>query len=235
MRLKEYGKRIICLKKLYKQYRNHRKNILTILLKNLKYKGQKKYAIEYMMENPTKIIKQGDLLYYCDKRRYDDTNGKKPNYKDNSRAIELLRKENIPNCWYEIKRNGELYFMYVPELKELVDEKIMKNTKHRTDTFHKDLLKEKLQQCNYKCELTGLSVSDGNLSGDHWIPKYISGTSESKNCIILHKILNEKKNKHDPIEWFCKSLLTNFFTICKKVGMDIKDVKKKLIHFIQEY
>ena len=52
---------------------------------------------------------------------------------------------------------------------------------------------------------------------------------------ILNKILNEKKNKHEPIDWFCKSLLSNFLNICKKVGMDLQTVKDKLINFIQEF
>jgi len=226
---------IISLKIIYAKFKEHRINILEKFKRENKFRGQKAYAIEYMLKYPTKIIKQGDLLYYCDKRRNEDTGGNKPNFKDNSRGIEFLRKNIAPICWIEKRLNGELYFMYLPELKELFTDQIIKNTKYKNEGFSKEILLLKLKNCNYKCELTGISKSDGDLAGDHWNPKESGGTSNIENCIIMNKILNEKKNKHEPVSWFCKSLLTNFLNICKRTEMDLETVKKKLINFIQEF
>jgi 5-methylcytosine-specific restriction endonuclease McrA len=225
---------IIALPKMYRKFKEHRNNLFDEL--QVKYpKGQKKYAFEYMGKNSTKMVKQGDLLAYCDYRRNEDTNGKKPNFKDNSRAIESLRKDIAPNCWKEKKVDGELYFIYLPELKELITDEIIENTKHKNQGFSKEIINSKMVSSKYKCELTGLPVSEGHLAGDHWISKEGGGESNIENCVILNKILNEKKNKHDPIVWFCKSLLTNFLTICKRAGMDLETVKDKLIGFIQEF
>ena len=93
----------------------------------------------------------------------------------------------------------------------------------------------KTKNSNYKCELTGLPVTEGHLAADHWIPKESGGKSDPGNCVILNKLMNEKKNKHDPIDWFCKFLLTNFLNICKKTGMDLEIVKDKLINFIVKF
>lgn len=84
------------------------------------------------------------------------------------------------------------------------------------------------------CEITGLPASEGKLSADHFIPKEKGGKSDENNCVILNKILNEKKNKKMPNEWFCKSLLTNFMKICKRVGV-LEDCETKLINFIQDF
>lgn len=232
---KDIVHRIIALKRMYKIFKEHKINSLCEFKVKHNFKGQKAYAIEYMLKYPTKMVKQGDLLHYCDKRRNEDTNGKKPNFKDNSRGIELLRKNITPNCWMEKRLSGELCFMYVPELQESVTDEIIKNSKYKNEGFSKEILVSKLKNCNYKCELTGLPNSEGHLAGDHWNPKESGGESKIENCVILNKILNEKKNKHEPINWFCKSLLTNFLNICKKTGMDLETVKYKLINFIQEF
>lgn len=57
-------------------------------------KGQLKYVFEYLImpSNLDKFVKQGDVLLYCDQRRYEDTNGLKHNFKDNSRQVEKMRK-----------------------------------------------------------------------------------------------------------------------------------------------
>jgi len=235
LNIRDVVHKIIALKKMYQKFKEHRINILNKFKDNHKFKGQKAYAIEYMLEHPTRMVKQGDLLYYCDKRRNEDTGGVKPNFKDNSRGIESLRKDITPNCWMEKRLNGELYFIYLPELKELVTDKIIKNTKYKNEGFTREILVSKLENCNYRCELTGLPKSEGYLAGDHWNPKERGGDSKIENCVILNKILNEKKNKHEPTDWFCKSLLTNFLNICKRTGMDLKIVKEKLINFIQEF
>lgn len=228
--------KIIVLKKMYTTFKQHRIKVIIELKINAKIKkGQKLYAIEYMQKNSTKMVKQGDLLLYCDQRRNEDTNGKKPNFKDNSRQIEQLRKDKFPNRWKEKKENGELYFIYIPELQELVTEEILNNTQHKNKRFSKKILENKLNKSNFKCEITGLPVSEGHLAGDHWIPKERCGVSNSQNCVILNKILNEKKNNHNPLDWFCNSLLINFLNICKRTGMDIGNVKEHLIKFIQEF
>lgn len=232
---KEFVNKIITLKKLYVKFKEHRIKVLTELKIKNKFKGQKSYALEYMIKYPTKMVKQGDLLYYCDKRRNEDTNGKNPNFKDNSRGIEKLRRDILPNCWKEKKINGELYFIYLPELKELVTNEIVNNSKYKKDEFSKEIIKAKLYNCNSKCELTGLPISEGHLAADHWIPKESGGKSISQNCVILNKILNEKKNNHNPVDWFCKTLLTNFLNLCKRSGMDLGNVKNKIINFIQEF
>ena len=57
--------------------------------------GQLNYVFEYLMmsENLGKFVEQGKVLKYCDERRNEDTNGVKPNFKDNSRQVEKLRKD----------------------------------------------------------------------------------------------------------------------------------------------
>jgi hypothetical protein len=66
------------------------------------------------------------------------------------------------------------------------------------------------------------------------MPKEKGGLSDETNCIIINKILNEKKNKKMPIEWFCETLLTNFMNICRSVGI-LKECKEKLIKFIEDF
>ena len=241
-----FGKihRRIVMRKLVETFTEHRKNILKKLQdgipyrpgdKTYKFKGQKAYAIEYMLKYPTKMVKQRDLLHYCDERIKQDTKGAKNGYADNSRQIEYLRKNLLSEYWIEKKIGNELYFIYLPEKIELITNEIQENSKHKNNSFSKKIITKKLRDCGYKCELTGLSTSEGNLAADHWEPKEGGGESVEKNCVILNKILNEKKNKHNPIVWFCESLLTNFLEICKKTGMDLETVKTKLIGFIQEF
>jgi len=75
----------------------------------------------------------------------------------------------------------------------MITDEIIENTKHRNDRFSKEIIKSKMDSSNYKCELSGLPVSEGHLAGDHWIPKEGGGESNIDNCIILNKILNEKR------------------------------------------
>ena len=232
-KLKKIFNIVYVVVKMYPVYKKHRIYILNKYKDQKKFRGQKSYAVDYMIKFPTKMVKQGDVLLYCDQRRNEDTKGEKPNYKDNSRQIEHLRNNTDPHCFLGKYKNGEYYFMYVPENQELVIEEIIENTKN--DDFSKEIIISKTKSANYKCELTGLPVSEGHLAADHWISKKNGGESNIKNCVILNKILNEKKNKHDPIVWFCKFLLTNFLNICKRTGMDLETVKSKLISFIQEF
>lgn len=208
---------------------------LIVNAKNHK-KGQLYYVFEFLMkpENLYKFVKQGDILLYCDKRRSEDTNGKQKNFADNSRAVEKMRKDLYPLQWIEVKKGGELWFKYMPQNKKYICKDLYENHKHKSDCFKKNIIEEKLCETNYMCEITGLPMSEGKLAADHFIPKEKGGKSENINCIILNKILNEKKNKKMPIEWFCETLLTNFMNICKKVGL-LQECKEKIIKFVQEF
>lgn len=188
------------------------------------------YVFQYLRSpnNLNKFIKQGDLLKFCDDKRNQFTNGEKPNYKDNSRAVESLRKNKLPLEWIEIKKKGELYFKYCPENKQFVSNDIIERNRYKNVGFSKELINSKLEECNYLCEITGLPSAQGQLAADHFIPKEKGGLNNKNNCIIINKILNEKKNNHDPVAWFCKSILTNFINICKRTGMDLNKVKDQI-------
>jgi hypothetical protein len=192
-------------------------------------RGQLKYALEFIRTRLFRFVKQGDVAHYCDQRRNQDTHGEKPNFKDNSRQLEKLRTELYPHMWQEVTKSGELYFKFDPFQKLHIDTTIV--SEHRKDGFSKDIIQTQLKISNYRCEITGVS---GILAADHFIPKEKGGLSTSANCVILHKLLNEHKNKHMPIEWFCESLLTNFMNICRRVGL-LEECKQKLIRFIESY
>ena len=196
--------------------------------------GQKKYAFEYMMAHAGKFVNQGQMSLYCDSRRREDTDGKRGGYSDNSRQLESLRKVLLPKEWLEVKRRDGLYFIFCPFTKELVTAEAWERQKHKKDRFSKDLIKSALEKANFKCEITGLPASEGKLAADHWFPKEKGGKSEQSNCVILNKILNEKKNNHTPLTWFTKHLLTNFLNICQRMG-NLDEIKEGLIAFIQEF
>jgi 5-methylcytosine-specific restriction endonuclease McrA len=119
-------------------------------------------------------------------------------------------------------------------MKEKICSQIIDNHKHKNNSFSKSIIDEKLKLSNYKCCITGIPQDNGNLAADHFIPKEKGGLSDYNNCIIINKILNEKKNKKLPIEWFCETLLTNFLNICKNIGI-LEECKDKIIKFIQEF
>ena len=216
------------------RYKRQRNEELTDLKSKFRPNSQKWFAIEYMLKHPFMFVNQGELLHYCDSRRNEVTNGIHKGYRDNSRGIESLRKDKFPLCWEERKVNKSLYFKYIPQKKEWVNEEIIHYSNKKTG-FPKKIIKEKLQEANFKCELTGLPQEEGKLAADHWFPKEKNGENIKENCVIINKILNEKKNKTPPLEWFCGYLLNNFMNICKKTGMDIEDVKKSLINYIKEW
>ncbi len=210
---------------------------LSLIKKANKHKkGQLVYVFEYLLkpEHLNRFVKQGDILVYCDKRRNEDTNGQHPNYKDNSRQVEKMRKDIYPLEWEEVSKNGELWFKYLPEKKRYVADNIINVHKHKKDTFDKFTIREKMELCNYKCSITGIPQHNGDLAADHFIPKEKGGLSNSNNCVIINKLLNEQKNKKMPVEWFCETLLLNFMNICKNVNI-LDECKEKLIQFIKDF
>lgn len=210
---------------------------LHLIVKAKKHKkGQLFYVFEFLMkpENLYKFVKQGDILLYCDKRLSEDTNGKRKNYKDNSRQVEKMRKDIYPLEWIEVSKEKELWFKYMPQNKIYICNDLYNQHKNKSDCFTKNIIEEKLCETNYMCEITGLPATEGKLAADHFIPKEKYGRSEKNNCIILNKILNEKKNNKMPIEWFCETLLTNFMNICRKIGL-LQECKEKIIKFVQEF
>jgi 5-methylcytosine-specific restriction endonuclease McrA len=195
-------------------------------------RGQLLYCFEYMKKKSNMYINIGEMLLYCDKRRNEDTNGKQKNFRDNSRAFEIFRKDRYPLVWKEFTYNRNKYILYSPKQKEDITSEIIENSNSKKDKFTKNIIEEKLKVYNYACAITGIPQSDGGLAADHFVPKEKGGKSTNDNCIILNKLLNEKKNNEMPIPWFCKTLLTNFMDICKSVGIN---PKKQLIEFIENY
>ena len=188
-----------------------------------------------MITIPMKYMDQGELLTYCDKRRSEITEGKHKGYRDNSRGIEFLRKNIFPLRWDEKKVDGCLKFIYIPELENRQKDKIVEMS-HKNTGFSQNLIKKRMEEAKYICEWTGLPLSNGKLAADHFFPKESGGKSCESNCVILNKILNEKKNKHHPLDWFIKGILTNFLNICNRaMNGDINSVKEKLIEFIKDF
>ena len=68
--LKDIVKNIIVLIKAYPVYKKHKINELKKLQTRKKFKGQKKYTIEFMLKDPTKMVEQIELLQYCDRRMF---------------------------------------------------------------------------------------------------------------------------------------------------------------------
>ena len=189
------------------------------------------YALEYMLEKGV-WLKVKDVGKHVSDRKFEDTGEV---VGDPPRQFELLRKNILPLSWLETKIKRDKYVCFCPERVFWQDQEVINNSKHKNQNFSNELITTKLSECKYICELTHLPMSEGSLAADHWIPKEGGGKSELQNCVIINKILNEKKNKYEPVNWFCKSLLTNFLKICNKTGMNMNEVKDKLIKFIQEF
>jgi hypothetical protein len=178
-----------------------------------------------------KYVRNKDVQEYCNQRTKDETG--QP-LGDPPRAFEILRKDRLPLEWSEYKYKRNKYVKYTPRMKEKISKEIIDTHKNKKDSFGKEMIEEKLKVSNYKCCITGIPQDNGDLAADHFIPKEKGGLSVPENCIIINKILNEKKNKKMPIEWFCDTILTNFMNICKNVGI-LEECKKKLITFIEEF
>jgi len=194
-------------------------------------KGANLYAFEYLKLNLNKYVRIKDVQEYCNMRTKEETGNP---LGDPPRAFEILRKDKLPLEWSEIKYRKNKYVKYATHMKEKVCSQIIDNHKHKNDSFNKSIIDEKLKLSNYKCCITGIAQDNGNLAADHFIPKEKGGLSDYNNCIIINKILNEKKNNKLPIEWFCETLLTNFLNICKNVGI-LEECKDKIIKFVQQF
>ena len=194
-------------------------------------KGANLYALEYLQLHLNKFVKIKDVQEYCNTRTKEKTG--QP-LGDPPRAFEILRKDRLPLEWTEIKYRKIKYVKYTPHIKDKICNSIVINNQNKDDKFSKSIIDEKMKLSNYKCSITGIPQENGDLAADHFLPKEKGGLSTFENCVIINKILNEKKNNKLPIEWFCQTLLTNFMNICKDVGI-LEECKTKLISFIENY
>jgi hypothetical protein len=165
-----------------------------------------------------------EISNYCSEERKQNTG---IGFGDGPRQFESFRCDKTPGHWHEDKIGRCKYVKFkIPTGEEIIVSK--------DHGFAKDLQDKRLKESNNKCEITGLPFTEGKLACDHWCPKEKGGESDEKNCVILNKILNEKKNNHLPEDWFCNHLLKNFLNVCKRMG-NIENVKSKLIKFIEEF
>ena len=192
-------------------------------------KGANYYAFEYMKSRLNRYVKIKDVQEYCNKRTKEETGHP---LGDPPMAFEILRKDKLPLEWSEIQYRKIKYVKYTPHIKNNLSDDIIALHKHKKEGFDKLLIERKLAEANYRCSITGITMSA--LAADHFIPKEKGGLSTSDNCVIINKILNEQKNKKMPIEWFCETLLTNFMRICKRVGI-LEECKSKLVVFINNF
>lgn len=192
------------------------------------------FAFEFMAKYPGEYVLCKEVQEHCSLRNKEV---KGEILGDPPRAFELCRKNVMPLDWSEVQVGRYKLVRYTPEKRQNATESIVEQTKHRNDGFTSSLIKKKLEECGYKCEITGLPMSDGKLAADHFQPKEQGGQSIESNCVILNKILNEKKSNHEPIEWFCKTLLTNFLVICKRVGGTemLESCKSRIISFVNSF
>jgi 5-methylcytosine-specific restriction endonuclease McrA len=198
-------------------------------------RGQKKYAFEYMKTHAGRFVMQGDLLAYCDRRRAEDTQGKRKNFKDNSRAIETMRKDKLPLEWAEIYVDGQLWFKYDPTVKERCTQEVVDRHAHKMDTFSNQTIITRIMAAKHRCEITGIPlVKSGDANADHFIPREKGGLSTEENCVILGSHLNTSKNNSMPIPWFCKTLLSNFLRICQRVGC-LDEAKEQIDKFVRDF
>ncbi len=170
-------------------------------------KGANLYAFEYLRLNLNKYVRIKDVQEYCNKKTIEKTGNP---LGDPPRAFEILRKNKLPLEWSEIKYKNNKYIKYTPCVLYKFSKEIIDINKNKNHNFTKNIIEDKLKLSNYKCSITGIPKENGDLAADHFIPKEKGGSSDFNNCIIINKILNEKKNKKMPIEWFCETLLTNF-------------------------
>jgi hypothetical protein len=220
------GKRMVLLRKVlhWKQLDYGEKKA------NVK-KGANKYAFEFMRMNVGKFVRLVDVQDYSSEQRKKAVGRA---LGDPPRSFEILRKDRLPLEWEEFEAGGYKYVKYSPHKKFEHTEKIVDAHKNRKDGFSKQVITEKLEHYGYKCAITGLPVSEGALAADHWIPKEKGGLSVPGNCVILNKVLNEKKNNMMPVEWFMTGPMENFMKACVAAGMDKESVKAELMRALEK-
>lgn len=193
-------------------------------------RGANSYAFDFMRKNAGRFVRLADVQEYCSEQHKKATGRV---LGDPPRAFEILRKDKLPLEWDEFEIRGLKYVKYAPHKKAQCTDTIVDAHKNRGDGFSKKVISSKLEQFGFKCAITGLPISEGALAADHWVPKEKGGLSEPSNCVILNKVLNEKKNNMMPVEWFASGPLKNFLDVCKSTGMDMDTVKEELIRSIQ--
>jgi 5-methylcytosine-specific restriction endonuclease McrA len=194
-------------------------------------RGANFYAFQYMKLNAGKYVKIKDVSEYANKKTQEKTGS---SLGDPPRSFEILRKDKLPLEWHYITYKKNKWVIYSPNIKKDVEQKIIDAHKHKGDSFSASIILQQMELSNHKCCITGIPAYNGDLAADHFIPKEKGGESVIDNCVIINKILNEKKNNKMPIEWFCESLLSNFMAICRRTGI-LQECKEKLIEFIQGY
>jgi hypothetical protein len=215
-----------------KIYRDHNLKILESYREKHNVNTANWFAFDFMSKYPGEYVLLKDVQEYCS-NSYKEINGEILG--DPPRSFEICRKNTLPLAWEEAKVSKYKLVRFNPSRVEKITDNIVNESKHKSDGFSKEMIEKKLKENSYKCELTGLPNTDGGLAADHFIPKEKGGQSVETNLIIINKILNEKKNNTPPVEWFCKSILTNFLNICKKTGLLNIDTKKTLIDFIENF
>ena len=215
-----------------KSYIENNKKILEDYRERQKRHTANWFAFDYMSKYPGQYVLLKDVQEYCS-NSYKEINGEILG--DPPRSFEICRKNTLPLAWEEAKVSKYKLVRFNPSRVEKITDNIVNESKHKSDGFSKEMIDKRLKECNYTCELTGLPNTDGGLAADHFIPKEKGGQSVETNLIIINKILNEKKNNTQPVEWFCKSILTNFLNICKKTGLLNTETKQTLIEFIENF
>jgi hypothetical protein len=215
-----------------KIYRDHNRKILESYREKHNANTANWFAFDFMSRYPGEYVLLKDVQEYCSncyKKVHGEILGDPP------RAFEICRKNIFPLAWEEAKVSKYKLVRFNPDRIEEINENIVEESKHKSNNFPREMIEKKLKENNYKCEFTGLPNTEGGLAADHFIPKEKGGQSIETNLIIINKVLNEKKNNTPPVEWFCKSILTNFLNICKKTGILNTDTKKTLMDFIENF
>jgi len=189
------------------------------------------FAFEYMSMYPGQYVLCKEVQEYCSVKTKEI---KGEVLGDPPRAFEMCRKNYYPLEWDEQKVGRLKLVRFNPDKKGEVTDQVYKDNCHKHEGFSKGIIQEKMLEAGFKCEITGLPVSDGALAADHFYPREKGGESIKENCVILNKILNEKKNNQLPVYWFSRSILTNFLKVSSKVGT-LEKTKEELLEFIKNY
>lgn len=197
-----------------------------LLLKKYKPKTLKHYIIEYLLKNiDKKLYTQECILHYINERCKQDE--KKP-YSNADRNVKSFFNQDYNHMFEIVKTRNPKLLKYLPPY-----ERIKKKQKNNDFTNKQKITK--IEECKGLCELTGIKLTKKTGNADHFWPKDKGGECEYKNCVWMHKDLNNQKRNRDPVDWFCKVFITNFLNICKRSGFNLKSVKERMIKFIDDF